>query len=128
MGKPRIRNAKRTEQDGYVFDSLRELTRYSELKLLAQAGEIRDLEVHPKYFLQVGDRPILIRSKGYPNGRRTSYTPDFEYYVRRVAGKVGKQTVTWERVIEDVKGHDTYEMRFKRAVFECIHNVEVKLI
>jgi hypothetical protein len=35
--------------DGYKFLSLLEAKRYGELKLLERAGEIKNLEVHPRY-------------------------------------------------------------------------------
>ena len=44
--------ARKTVIDGITFDSKREAIRYQELKLLERAGEIKDLELQPKYILQ----------------------------------------------------------------------------
>jgi hypothetical protein len=53
--------------DGYKFLSLLEAKRYGELKLLERAGEIKNLEVHPRY-------PLLV--KGHPI---CTYEADFRY-------------------------------------------------
>lgn len=66
----------RTEVDGLKFDSKAEATRYQSLKLLKMAGEITDVEIHPKYDLHVSDfetgEPVLI-------GR---YVGDFSYFTK----------------------------------------------
>lgn len=82
-----------------------------------RAGEITDLQLQPKYLLGDKHRPVLIRSKGYPNGRRAYYAADFSYLNKRK-----------ELVIEDVKGVDTPVSRLKRAVVEAQYGVEVVLI
>lgn len=124
----RIRGARKKAIDGIVFDSTKEAYRYVELKHLAREGKIRDLKVHnhpdpelrcEKYFLAVNGRPVKLRSKGYPNGRRASYTPDFTY---REEGPD-----LWELVIEDVKGYDSYDMRFKRAVVEAMLGQQIRV-
>lgn len=104
--------------DGHRFDSQAEANRYRDLKLLAQAGEIEALELQPRFALVVGERPVLIKSKGFPNGRRASYRADFRYLDKRT-GRV---------VVEDVKGHDTSESRLRRALVEAIYGVEVVVI
>ncbi len=112
----------KVSQDGIQFDSKREHARYVELKLLERAGEIFKLKVHTKTKLVIEGRPVLIRSKGYPNGRQASYTDDFRYV--ELDSTRCEATV----VVEDVKGMDTYPMRFKRAVFEAMTGIEVKLV
>jgi hypothetical protein len=42
-------HARKTELDGYIFDSKAEARRYSELKLLEVAGKISNLQLQPKY-------------------------------------------------------------------------------
>jgi len=73
--------------DGIKFDSNKEAARYKELQLLERAGEIKDLELQPKFYLQGKNGQIK-----FPNGRRAVYTADFQY-----ANKKG------EVIIEDVK-------------------------
>jgi hypothetical protein len=79
MTKSHFANTKKHIEDDHTFDSKAELRRYHELKLLLRRGEITDLQVHPRYILNV-------------NGERvSSYKPDFEYISYGV------------RVVEDVK-------------------------
>jgi hypothetical protein len=74
--KPHKYGAKRLFRNGRQYDSTAEGDRHEELKLLEQAGEIAELEHHPKRIeLCCAD-----------------YTPDFRYVER---GRV---------VFEDVKG------------------------
>ena len=42
------------KMDGYTFDSMPEMNRYAELKMMQKAGLISDLEVHPVYELAKG--------------------------------------------------------------------------
>lgn len=106
-------HAKRATEDGLVFDSGKEVKRYRELKLLVRAGEIDSLLVHPKYALEINGSPILLRSKGYPNGRKASYKPDF-FYVDRASGKP---------TVEDVKSEATRTEAYvlRRGIFEALY-------
>lgn len=108
----RFPNIKRhTAGDGTVLDSGHELKRYKELLLLQAAHSITDLRVHPRYKLEIGGEPILLRSKGYPNGRQLTYVADFDYW-----DEARSQTV-----IEDVKmqsGHRTEVYKIKRAIMQ----------
>ena len=93
--KPKKRNkynATKKVVDGITFDSAKEARRYTELKWRQMAGEISDLECHPKYELYAGIR----------------YTPDFRYTENGVT------------VCEDVKGGKAtqtrdFVMRWKMA-------------
>jgi len=111
MGKPTKYRAIRTEVDGIKFDSKAEAKRYQSLKLLLLAGEITDLEMHPKYALHVSDyetgEPVLI-------GR---YIGDFSYF-----------TKDGEFVLEDVKSpitrkHPLY--RWKKKHVKAEYGVEI---
>ena len=77
--------------DGLSFDSVAEAGRYGELRLRWLAGEIINLEVHPRLLLV----PAFVRV--VEGKRRTSrprhYIADFSYQIRDSY-----------RVIEDVKG------------------------
>ncbi len=92
------------------------------MELLAreQAGEIRNLRTHTTTKLYCGDRPVLIRSERYQNGRHAQYTDDFRYEERNAAGE-------WELVVEDFKGWDLPDSRFRRAVFEAMTGVRVRV-
>ncbi len=103
--------------DGIRFASKREAKRYGELKLLQRAKMISKLELQPKFKLGTDVSPILIRSRGYPNGRRAVYLADFRYLDH--AG---------DTVIEDVKGIDNPLSRLKRAIVEAQYRVIIALI
>lgn len=104
-------NARKTRVDGIVFDSDREAKRYRELKLLEGAGEISNLELQPKFPLAVDGRPVLMRSTGYPNGRRVKYVADFAYWDHKIEA----------RVVEDVKGFKTDKYKLKKAFVEAMY-------
>ena len=79
--------AKKCQLDGHKFDSQAEMRHYLVLREMQRAGEITDLEVHPKYRLLPS-----FRNKQGKKLRPVTYTPDFRY----VDGK--------GQVVEDVKG------------------------
>ncbi len=99
-------NAKKCEEDGYKFDSLRERKRYQELKVLQKVGIIKELTVHPVYVLEVNGQPIC------------KMLPDFRYIEE---GKI---------VIEDVKSiatiTDVYKL--KKKLLRACFGLEVKEI
>lgn len=103
----------KTVVDGYTFDSGKEANRYIQLKLLQRAGEITDLVLQPKFWLSINDRPILLKSKGFPNGRRATFKPDFQY----MRGKDGKT------VVEDVKSPATRTEAYvlRKGIFEVMY-------
>jgi len=84
-------NAKEAFIDGHRFASHDEARRYAELRLMERAGEISDLEVHPRFILQDGFRDKY--SGKWIN--KISYTADFSYR------RKGRQ------VVEDVKSKPT---------------------
>ena len=95
-------NAIRTEVDGIVFASKAEAKRYSQLKLLERAGEIKNLELQPSYDLEVNG--VLI----------CRYVADFRYMVR------GGQKV------EDVKGVKTPVYKLKKKLMKAIYNINIR--
>lgn len=101
--KAKYGNRKITE-DGITFDSLGEHRRYCELKLLLllEAGEITNLEVHPKFVLL----PAFTDSEGKVH-RPITYTADFRYIEKGIT------------VVEDVKGFRTrdYILREKMLLY-----------
>jgi len=117
--KPSKYGAMRTHLDGYCFDSQAEANRYAALKQRQLTGEISGLVLQPKYPLKLAaDKPIKIRSKGYPQGRASAYIADFRYFdhVRKAV------------VVEDVKGQDTPSSRLKRAIVEAYYGVTVEIV
>lgn len=110
-GKPRKPSKygnKKVRVGSHVFDSKREAQRYLMLKARQDAGEISHLELQPVFKLKVGDRPVLIRSKGYPNGRQAKYIADFAYFDGH------------KRIVEDAKGFRTPEYKLKKAMVEAM--------
>jgi hypothetical protein len=96
-------NAQPTEADGYTFDSKAEYRRYAQLKLLAQAGEIERLEIHPSYVIWEGIDP---------DGKKQSisYVGDFAYVEDGV------------KITEDIKGGtatQTAIFKLKAKMFRC---------
>lgn len=92
-------NAKKTEIDGHVFDSQAEANRYNELKLMARAGLIANLELQPVFELLEGFTRDGKKIQGI------KYVADFAYIEN---GRI---------VVEDVKGHRTKDYLLKRKLF-----------
>lgn len=113
---PLIRATKQVV-DGVKLDSKKEAKRYRELRMLERAGKISNLEVHPVFPVEIDGRPVKIRSRGFPNGRRVRYTADFRYY------EPGRGIV-----IEDTKGYDTDRARLMRAIVEAVYNVTIEVL
>lgn len=80
VGKYRNR---KTEVDGYTFDSIKEGTRWQELRLMEKQGIIKDLERQVKY-------ELIPKTDKF---RACNYIADFVY------------TMDGKTVIEDVKGY-----------------------
>ena len=110
--------AKRKVVDDITFHSQKEANRYSELKLLERAGEISHLELQPKFKFVIEGQPLLIRSKGYPNGRQASYKADFAYFCRKRN----------RRVVEDVKSpaSRTEAYALRKALVEILYGVIIE--
>ena len=119
---------KKVKYDGMVFDSVAEMRRYQELKLLERAGEIRELRTQVRYTL------IPAQYEAYPrygkngsrlkDGRRlvekeVSYIADFTYW----------DTKTMQEVVEDVKSEITRKKEsyiIKRKLMMYIHGVKIR--
>lgn len=99
-------NAKKKVVDGHTFDSKREAERYCELKLFVRAGEIRNLELQPRFLLQ--DK--FVDKQGNKH-RKIEYVADFMY-----VDKSGKT------VVEDVKGVLTDVYKLKKKLFLKIYD------
>lgn len=111
LDKPKAKNklnAEPVEIDGIRFASKREAERWIYLREREKAGEISHLERQPVFKLMAhGGRPVLSKSKRYPNGRQIKYIADFAYFDGE------------KRVVEDSKGFRTKEFILKKAFVEA---------
>ena len=97
--------------DGIRFASKAEAARYAELRLLEQAGAIKELECQPKFRLYAPER-------GGSFGRFAhvgDYVADFRY-------RQGPRGIL---VIEDVKGMKTALYRWKKRHFEAQYGLSI---
>lgn len=111
----RYANVRIVREDGHIFASHHEVKRYRELKLMQRAGEIRGLQVHPRFYIEINGVPVR-----YDTGRQMAYEADFCYY----------RTDTGERIIEDVKmqsGHRTEVYKMKKALMRAMGNEIVEV-
>jgi hypothetical protein len=92
------------EVDGHQFASKAEARRYGELLLLARAGEIDQLRVHPRWVLIVNGQVI-----GH-------YTADFAYL-----------TGDGREIVEDVKSGPTKTeaYRLRRKLMLALHGIAI---
>lgn len=103
-------NNKKVVVDGIQFDSIKEARHYTNLTLLARAGQIRDLRLQVTYDLAP---KVKLDGRTKPALR---YKADFVYF----DVKVGRE------VVEDVKGMRTKEYRIKRHLMMSVHGIEVR--
>ena len=123
MKPSKYRNIK-VECDGIHFDSKRERVRYQELKLLERAGEIKDLTLQPQVKFCVGGRKVVIRSKGYPNGRQVGYKADFRYTDCRTGQEVWEDVKA--KVIKGKRHAVSRDYPLRKAFLEAIYGIQVK--
>ena len=89
-------NAKKTKVDGILFDSKKEAVRYSELKLLEEAGLIENLALQVNF-------ELVPKTE---TERALNYRADFTY------------TEDGLEIVEDVKGKKTDLYIAKRKMFK----------
>jgi hypothetical protein len=110
--RPHKYGAVATEIDGIRFASKKEARRYAELKLLEKAGEIRDLQLQPRY-------PLCAHPRMHGAGVKVcDYVADFRY-------RSGPNGLL---VIEDVKGMKTPLYRLKKKWFEAQYGIPISEI
>jgi hypothetical protein len=100
-------NAKPTVIDGHRFPSQREANRYCELRLLARAGELRNLRLQPRYEFRHNGQHIC------------TYVADFAYEELTDTGK-------WQSCIEDVKGVRTQAYSIKRKLMLAFYHIAIR--
>ena len=106
--KSKQKNVK-TEIDGIKFASKGEAERYCYLRLLVKAGQIRDLELQPRFELQAAFQRNGVR---YPS---VTYVADFSYI----------ECDTGRRIVEDFKGQETDIFKLKKRLFLATHKPDV---
>lgn len=116
-------NAVKTEVDGIKFDSKFEASRYEELKVMQEEGEIFQLRCHVPFLLQDEEAGIYIREL---RGKKVrTYTPDFIYLV--VAGEGA--THYFRSIAEDTKGRTTPAASLRMSVFRALYpDIEHRVI
>jgi len=97
---------KRVTVDGITFDSVKEASRWQELRMLERAGEITGLVRQQKI-------ELIPKTKLY---RACYYVCDFIYYDKREN----------KTIYEDVKGVRTKEYLLKRKLLYWRHGIEIK--
>lgn len=105
-GRHKFGNIK-TTVDGIEFASKREARRYQELRLLERAGEIADLQLQPKFPLEVNGQKI------------GSYIADFSYH------PTFRGATMAQLVVEDAKGVRTPVYNIKKKLVRALHGVDV---
>lgn len=104
-------HSKKVIIDGLEFDSKKEGNRYEELKILKEAGLIKDLELQKVFELQPSFKK---NGKTY---RKITYKADFYYYDNHLQ----------RYVAEDVKGFKTEVYKIKKKLFEYVYK-ELELL
>jgi hypothetical protein len=115
-GRPSKYGAVRTTIDGVTFASKAEARRFAELKLLERAGEIRALDLQPRFALSA----YALSSRPSQNLMVGTYVGDFAYELF-TDGR-------WLRIVEDVKGFKTPLYRWKKKHVEAQYGIQIKEI
>lgn len=97
-------NNQKTIVDGIKFDSKKEAEYYCQLKLLKQAGKIKDYKLQPRYELQ----PAF--EKNGKKYRAITYIADFA-----IINNDGTTEVV------DIKGVETQVFKIKKKLFEYMY-------
>jgi len=121
-------NSRKVIYDNLTFDSKKEARRYQELKILENAGVIKELKTQVKFVLIPAQRePSTFNSrgkkiKGKLVERECSYIADFTYLEEDEQGVLNL-------VVEDVKGFkkgQAYALfKIKKKLMLYVHNIRV---
>lgn len=104
-------HAKKTVYDGIRFDSRKEASRYAELKLMEQNGDIQNLELQKRYEL-IPSQIDPVTKKVIE--RACYYVADFVYTENGVT------------VVEDTKGVRTDVYKIKRKLMYERYNIRIR--
>jgi hypothetical protein len=94
-------NAKKTKIDGYTFDSIKEATRYKQLKFLQKNGDVH----------------FFLRQVPFDVGAGIKYRLDFMVFWN-------DGTITYE----DVKGKATETFKIKKKLVESQYPIEISIL
>lgn len=117
-------NNKKITREGVTFDSKREARRYTQLRLLEDAGEITALERQVKFVLIPTQRePDTIGPRGGKKPgklleKECAYIADFVYI----------DTRSGEKVVEDTKGMRTADYIIKRKLMLERYGIRIREI
>ena len=100
---------KKTEVEGYVFDSKHEAIRWIELRYMERAGLITDLRRQVPYELIPAQK-----QNGKTVERAVKYIADFVY------------TMGGRTIVEDAKGVRTDVYKIKKKLMRYVHGIEIK--
>lgn len=101
-------HAKKTEIDGFEFDSAKEAKRYARLRDMQEAGVIQDLRLQVPFELLPSFECEGVKYRGM------KYVADFVYHR---GGKV---------VVEDCKGFKTAEYKMKKKLMAYINHINIE--
>lgn len=101
---------KKTVVDGITFDSKAEARRYQELKLMERAGQVRGIELQPRFVIEVAGVKVC------------TYVADFRYQLRSPTAPAIEH---WSVIVEDVKGLRTPTYRLKARLMQAVHRVQI---
>lgn len=120
--------AKPTIVDGIRFHSMKEAQRYQELVLCQKAGEIRGLQLQPRFVLHAALTLADISRERDPV-KLGEYRGDF-IYEERCAPRGGPSAMRreWRQVVEDVKGFKTPLYRWKKKHVEAQYGITIREI
>lgn len=96
--------------EGIRFASQREGRRFLELRMLEKAGEIRELELQPRFPL------YALRASNGEVIKVADYVADFQFREGRDGALV----------VEDVKGMPTETYRLKKRIFEAQYGMQIR--
>lgn len=117
---------RKTEVDGFVFDSKREAERYSELKLLEKAGEIQELVLQPKFEVKVNGKHICNYYADFSYWTWDELTtPDPNNYTKDIVVAEKESHLQMKKVVEDVKGVRTDVFILKKKLVEALYNITI---
>lgn len=103
--------SKKTEIDGYTFDSQAEARYYEQLKWLLEHKEIKSFRLQPRYTL------LESFKKNGKTFRKIEYIADFE--IHHIDGSIE---------VVDVKGFETPVFSIKRKLFEKAYPYKLSIV
>lgn len=118
MAKPNKYRSRKVNRYGMTFDSMRELRRYEELRLLEKAGHIKNLRCQVPFEL-IPSQKI----HGKVAERACTYKADFVYLQDLNVGS--PEGPIWHKVVEDVKGFKTKDYIIKRKLMLWVHGIQI---